>query len=127
MPVFQIATINATAQAAATNSEVIVGMVANNGQISSGWWVGDEQAISPALPIPKSNQGSAPMLSTVLGQFQIYWTRGATRSDYVILAQNLTTSTPYPNNQTNLWSGTDTAATFTLVIDASGNPTLTKN
>lgn len=58
------------------------------------------------------------MISTQKGQYQLYWNDGANPGDATILLQELTTSTPYPNNQVALWSGSSSEAlTFTLKID----------
>ena len=74
------------------------------------------------FPILKVNETfpnvSYLMISTQNGQYQLYWNDGAATGDAIILLQDLTTSTPYPNNQTALWNGkTSPNQTFTLNID----------
>ncbi|GAB5409425.1 MAG: hypothetical protein BalsKO_17900 [Balneolaceae bacterium] len=58
------------------------------------------------------------MISTQKGQYQLFWNQGTNPGDAIILLQELTTSTPYPRNQTPLWSGSSAEAlSFTLNID----------
>ncbi|AWB65253.1 hypothetical protein C2869_01790 [Saccharobesus litoralis] len=55
-------------------------------------------------------------VATLRGQYQLYWNDGVD-DQAIILLQDLTSTKPYPNNQTALWTGPKTNQNFKLVID----------
>jgi hypothetical protein len=75
----------------------------------------------PILYVNKPIKGITFLqIATLRGQYQLYWNDGANQGDAIILLQCLTTETPYPKNQTSLWSGSsDAQVSFKLIIDFS--------
>jgi hypothetical protein len=92
-----------------------------NGQIVFGYDCGNEIDLDSPIkihfvtgPIPSGN--SFITISTSRGQYQIYWNDG-NPGEYIVLLKSLTSSNPFPYNQSSLWTGTTASQNFTLHID----------